>query len=342
MKNRNCFLSYNMKSHFVKILSTIIVFTLVFILYLPWKYRYKPKYLILPIGGGFSNQIISLSVASQIARRLNRILVIPPLTSSHIDRGYYRKLDKLPTGHIMIDANISGLYEVYGHSLLSGILEVKSNIEYITLDKHTNNNIERWKCWHWNSDEDSHLEYLLEKHQEDLSQETLCIGNAFTINGDFLRNPNEWLGYSEEIKIIAHEWLQLNNISDFIAIHFRGTDFAEYLGKDFVSFERVVPIVQNILSKSKTKDVVIITDERNTTIINTIDNLGWKRFNTIIEKENEYKSELYTLVTEQYIASLSKIFIGCNRSTFSRTITEFKQCEYDNKICYDYISVANS
>jgi GDP-fucose protein O-fucosyltransferase len=327
---------FNMKSHFVKILSTIIVF----ILYLPWKYKIddKPKYLILPIDGGFSNQIISLSKASQIARRLNRILVIPPLTSSHIDKGYYRKFGKRSTGHIMVDANISGLYEMYGHSLLSGVLEVKDDTKYITLDKHTNNSIERWKCWYWDSNEDSHLEYLIEKHQEDLSQETLCIGNAFTIIGDFAIEPSKWLSYSEEIKTIAHEWLQLNNISDFIAIHFRGTDFAKYLGKDFVPFERVVPIVQNILSKSKIKDVVIVTDEKNA----TIDNLGWKRFNSVIRKENEHKSALYTLVTEQYIASLSKIFIGCNRSTFSRTITRFKECKYDNKICYDYISLANS
>jgi hypothetical protein len=53
----------------------------------------------------------------------------------------------------------------------------------------------------------------------------------------------------------------------------------------------------------------------------------------------KYQSELYTLVVEQYIASLSKIFIGCGRSTFSRTITQFKECRYDNETCYDYLSV---
>jgi hypothetical protein len=143
----------------------------------------------------------------------------------------------------MISANISGLYKVYGHALL----EVKSNtdIKYITLDKYTNNDIETWKCWHWNSDESHRIEYLIKKHEEDLSQEVLCIGDAIRITNYHAIDPSEWLDYSKEVKAIAHEWLQSNDISDFIVIHFRGTDFAK-AHKNFVSFERAVPIVESI------------------------------------------------------------------------------------------------
>jgi hypothetical protein len=334
----------------IKLLWLSIIFSIGIISYI-FLYEYRKdeeikineidnrKYLILPIDGGFSNQLISLSIGAVIARKLNRVLVIPPLTSSHIDRSYYKKLEKLSSGHITINANISGLYEVYGNSLLSGILEVNDGTKYVTLDKYTKNNIETWKCWHWNSDENNHLEYLLEKHKTELSSKTLCIGNAFTINRNFSAIASNWMDYSVEVKTIGNKWIESVNMTNFIAIHFRGTDFSDYLGENFVSFEKIVPIVKNIASKYFIKDIMIITDEKNETIINSIHNLGWKRFNYTIEKDNEQQLELYTLVVEQYIASLSSVFIGCSKSTFSRTITKFKKCNYNNKTCYDYISM---
>ena len=301
------------------------------------------RYLVFFTYSGFGNQVIMFRLAICIANALNRVLVVPPLLSSHVMSRADQWFNELNNSHtsgsiyrVRFDASLVDQYEKTAQffRVNTSVLTTHTVVHLSSLLASHGSDFD---CWNGNHSTVGEPPFV------DSDNAVLCIGSPFRLRLPPTIAPmsnGDWLLFDDAVAASSMRWLAEQRMlnTPFTCVHYRSGDFRRYLGPRFVNLSQVVRFMHEAQLESSAATLVLtIADSAEEVAL--LNELGWKRMNMAQsdkESNDRVRTGMQQIAMEQFLCTRSSVFVGCSLSTFAMLIRSLRRCASSTAGCCNY------
>jgi hypothetical protein len=299
---------------------------------------------------GAGNVVRCARIAFGLAKRYNRTLVLPALTSSHVNSTdlYVKTLNASDPDYVTVRPSELLLAPEFRFTSYLAVVDT-TLVRYRAIQDVLPFIKEPLRCWEVRHD--SLWADLERKYAETLDERVLCIGNPFPTRNHGNWTPlREYFDFSGTVKGLAKLWMAQNGLVEgqYVAVHVRRGDHGPYCDDPvliknsscFPLYSTVQRVIKGTKELYNVSTVFVATNENDASNLAMMKNLGWvymRDFNKFTDKvpfyaklhdvaRQRYRQGINMLLVEQCIAVYSGVFIYTPKTTFSAMIAELREC----------------
>ncbi|KAG0214432.1 hypothetical protein BGX33_002158 [Mortierella sp. NVP41] len=313
------------------------------------------KYLTYLPYAGITNQFYGMLRGMEVAKALDRTLIIPPITASSHDKSKQNqpwsrffdleKFSKLTGTKVVEFHQLRDMQVAEMNRLKCGITCGFGSKR--TVDFTAKGFLKQWKfnvtLENLRTDPDK-LGTIVSALRPYSNDKYLCVSNTYKIS---VKDKSEWerfgqhLHFTEELESFVEEFLDRNLVKQegsprhsYLAIHARRGDFAPYCEANFKgpkmihclpSTEQIAARIDTVQTRLNPKmdpdqvlPVFVATNERRPEELKKFADLGWRYLDHDEMGTVERLGIFGPMMVDQVFMAHAKGFVGIQMSTFSR------------------------